>query len=111
LALNAEIIESLSYLALAHHNAGAIEKALELSGEAMKRLEAQKDVEEVQAIYLNHYRILNTTKDPSAVTALEKAHEIMTAQADSIVDPDERDAFLNNVRVNRMIVETMDEIS
>ena len=83
----------------------------ELSEEAVNLLEAQKDVEEVQQIYLNHYRVLNAHKDPAAREYLHKAYDTMIKRAQQLQGEDQRSIYLGRVRVNREIQALVQDLS
>jgi class 3 adenylate cyclase len=81
---------------------------LKFGGDAMLGLVAlgvaeQKNVEEVQQIYLNHYRVLAAQGDETAVEYLQHACTAMMQQAELIDDPAVRQTFLDKVNVNREI--------
>jgi tetratricopeptide (TPR) repeat protein len=103
LVLKAEIIENLSALALAKLGEGQTEEAQELSRRAVELLERQKDVEEVQRVYLNHYHILEASADPKAHRFLRRAREVMEERAQRIVDEEARQIYLEEVQVNQVI--------
>ena len=105
LDLSAEVIETLSNLALAQLALGSPEAARGTSDRAMALLLEQKDVEEVQQIYLNHYLVLSAAGEPEAGEVLGKAFAAMTEQAERIEDEAERKVFLCEVPVNRKISE------
>ncbi len=103
LVLKAESIENYSHLGQALLGLGQKQAALEASDQAINLLEAQKDVEEVQQITFNHYRILKTLNDPYADNFLVRSREIVNEQASLITDPAERQAFTENVLINQQI--------
>jgi tetratricopeptide (TPR) repeat protein len=103
LNLNGERVADLSYLGQVYLKMGDLEKAAQLSGESIALLADHKNVEEVQQIYLNHYRVLSALKDPSAGEFLQQANDAMLNQAMAINDPIKRKIFLEKVRVNRAI--------
>ncbi|MBN2003326.1 MAG: tetratricopeptide repeat protein [Anaerolineae bacterium] len=103
LALKAEVIENYSYLSQACLGLGRPDEALDLSIKAITLLASQKDVEEEQRIYLNHYLVLKMRGDPEALDYLKQAYDEMTKQAERITDPKDRKTFLEKVRVNREI--------
>ncbi len=104
LVLNAEIIESLSFLAQAYLGLGELEQALKTSQEALARLSEQKDVEEVQVIYFNHYRVLLAHQDPAAENLLQNAYDTVLTQANHLPDAQDRQIYLEKVEVNRQII-------
>jgi len=107
LALKGDLVADLSWLGQVYLAMGRLEEALTCSQEAMDLLAGQKAVEEVQQIYLNHYRVLRAAGDPGAADALRQAHDAVSRQADAITDPAMRAGFLQKVRVNREIAAEM----
>lgn len=103
LGLKAEVIENYSYLGQACLGLGRLDEALDLSIKAITLLASQKDVEEEQRIYLNHYLVLKDRGDAEALDYLKQAYEEMMRQAERITDPKDRKTFLEKVRVNREI--------
>ena len=71
LVLKAEIIENLSFLGQARLGLGKLDEAVEVSNQAVALLAAQKDVEEVQQIYFNHFLVLSALRDPAAESHLK----------------------------------------
>ena len=104
LGLKAETIVDLSYLGQARLGLGKLDEAAEVSGQAIALLAEQKNVEEVQQIYLNHFRILAAQHDPSAGDFLQKAYDAMMSQAKRIGNREKRQAFLDKVKANREII-------
>jgi len=109
LVLKAEAIENYSHLSQALLGLGQKQAALEKSTQAIKLLEAQKDVEEVQQITFNHYRILKVIPDPEADNFLQRAHQTMLAQANLITDPKQREDFMKEVVVNQQIAAAVEK--
>jgi len=109
LVLKAESIENLSALSQAKLGLGEVEAAFKLSDQAIKLLEEQKDVEEVQQIYLNHYRVLAASRSPAAADYLQKAHETMIGRAQFMEDEETRRIYLEQVKVNREITALLQE--
>jgi class 3 adenylate cyclase/tetratricopeptide (TPR) repeat protein len=103
LVLKAEMIENLSYLSQALLGMKDTEGARLASDQAIRLLEAQKDVEEEQHIYFNHYRVLLAAKNAAATDFLHQAEKIMHEQAERINDQEQRDIFLTCVPVNQEI--------
>jgi len=103
LVLKAERIENLSHLGQALLGLGEKQGAREASDLAIKLLAAQQDVEEEQAIYFNHYRMLAASEDPKAGEYLQQAQAAVQEQAGRIEDQDEREMFLTQVPVNMAI--------
>jgi tetratricopeptide (TPR) repeat protein len=107
LVLKAELIENLSHLSQALLGLGEKQHARDTSERTIKLLETQKDVEEVQQIYFNHYRVLHAHHENAADNFLQGAHQIASAQASLIGEPAARQAFLNAVVVNAQIAEAL----
>ncbi len=107
LVLKAELIENLSHLSQALLGLGEKQHARDTSERAIKLLEAQKDVEEVQQIYFNHYRVLHAHHENEADNFLQGAHQIASAQAALITEPAARQTFLTAVVVNTQIAEAL----
>ncbi len=103
LALKAEMIENLSQLSQAQVGLGKLEEAVQSSTEAITQLRKQKDVEEGQLIYLNHYRVLNAQGELQAEKQLLKARDMMMEQAQRIHDEAQRRIFLEHAHTNRAI--------
>jgi len=103
LVLKAETIENLSALALARLGLGKMDEAATLSHRAIKLLATQKDVEEVQQIYLNHYRVLTALKALEAGNYLQQAYNTMVSRANCILDEGARQTYLQGVKVNQEI--------
>jgi tetratricopeptide (TPR) repeat protein len=107
LVLKAELIENLSHLSQALLGLGEKQHARVTSERAIKLLETQKDVEEVQQIYFNHYRVLHVHHENTADNFLQGAHQIASAQAGLIAEPAARQTFLTAVVVNAQISEAL----
>lgn len=103
LGLKGEAINDLSFLAQARLASGNLTGAAEASQQAIARLADHKNVEDIQQIYLNHYRVLKAQNDPAACNTLQQAQEAMLSQAEQITDPSKRQGFLENVKVNQEI--------
>lgn len=103
LMLNAEIVEILSALAQVEFGLGRLEEAVQLSTQAMVALDRQKDVEEVQRIYFNHYLMLRASGNPDASSFLEQAHALMLDRAERIEQDAARRTYLEKVGSNRLI--------
>jgi class 3 adenylate cyclase/predicted ATPase len=104
LGLKAETIADLSYLGQARLGLGKLDEATEVSEQAIALLAEQKNVEEVQQIYLNHFRVLVAQCDPSAGEFLQRAYDAMMCQANHVSDQEKRQAFLDKVKVNQEII-------
>lgn len=104
LGLKAEVIADLSYLGQVYLRQDRLEEALQSSEQAIALLAQNPHGEEVQGIYLNHYRVLEKLGDPAAGEFLEKARGVMNTQAERISSPEMRQTFLERVRVNREIL-------
>jgi len=103
LGLKAEVVVSLSYLGQAYLELGKPNQAGETSEQAIALLAEQKDVEEVQQVYLNHFRVLAARQEPKAVDFLQQAYAAMIQQAERIDDPHKRRVFVEQSRVNQQI--------
>jgi tetratricopeptide (TPR) repeat protein len=103
LGLKGEAITDLSFLGQARLALGNVAGAAEASDAAIARLAEHKNVEDVQQIYLNHYRVLKAQDDPAAGEALKQAQTAMLAQAEQISDRVKRQGFLEKVKVNQEI--------
>lgn len=104
LVLKAETIEDLSFLGRAEAGLGRREAALEASRQALSLLRTQRDVEAVQAIYLNAYRVLSAFGEAEAEAALAQAYAIVREQAQHLEDETARRRFLEELPVNREIL-------
>ena len=104
LGLKAEVILDLSQLGQAHLLAGDLDRAAEVSTRAMDLLAEQQHMEEVQQVYLNHFRVLSGRGDPAARQCLEQAYQAVMDVADRIAEPEHRQSFLAQVPVNRSIL-------
>ena len=104
LGLKAERIVALSFLGRAHLALDDVECAAEVSHHALTLLAEQKNVEEMQQVYLNHCLIMNAAGDTEAArSALDAAHRAMMEQAERIGGDEQRARFLAQVKVNREI--------
>ncbi len=103
LGLKAEIIADLSYLGQTYLCLERPDWAVESSEQALSLLVEQRNIGEVQQIYLNHYYALQANGDPQASDFLHKAQEAMMDQANRIADEDQREVFLEKVKVNQEI--------
>jgi class 3 adenylate cyclase/predicted ATPase len=108
LALKGELVTDLSYLGQVYQQQGKEKEALEVSQQAIDMLAEQKNVEEVQQVYLNHYRVLKAQGSKSAKKFLKQADATMQQQASAISDEKRRTSFLKNVKVNQAIAAEMD---
>ena len=103
LELRAETIDNLSAFSQARLGQGDTDAALELSSQAIRLLAAQKDVEEIQQIYLDHARVLAARNDPQAAEYLQRAYDTMIERAHRLEDPEQQRIYLEQVRVNQEI--------
>ncbi len=104
LGLKAEMVVDLSYLGQAYLELGKLDQAVETSEQAIALLAEQKDVEEVQQVYFNHFRVLAAHQEPLAGHFLQEAYTAMVQQAERIDDPQKRQVFLEQSRANQQIV-------
>jgi tetratricopeptide (TPR) repeat protein len=109
LVLKAEAIENYSHLSQALLGLGQKQAALEASSRAVKLLEAQKDVEEVQQITFNHYHVLKALGDTAADNFLQRSYEIMLAQAALIDEQCDRQEFMEKMLVNQQLTAALRE--
>lgn len=103
LGLKAEMVVDLSYLGQAYLELGELEQAARTSDQAMALLAEQKDVEEVQQVYFNHFRVLAARQEPEARRSLQDAYAAMMQQAGRIDDPQKRQVFMDRSLINRQI--------
>lgn len=101
--MRGEAIDVLSALSLVKLGQSDLDAALAASSQAIKQLAAQKDVEEVQQIYLNHARVLAARNDPSANEYLQKARETMMERAGRLENDEQRRIYLEQAKVNQDI--------
>jgi tetratricopeptide (TPR) repeat protein len=105
LMLSAETIENLSMLGQAELGCGNVERAVEASTRAVTLLAAQKDVEEIQRVYLNHYLVLEVAQDPDAIAYLDRARLVLEERSAQILDEAAGLAYRAAVPANRTIAE------
>jgi tetratricopeptide (TPR) repeat protein len=103
LGMRVELPAALSWQAQAHLALGDTPSAQAASGEAMRLLAETANVEEPQAIHLNHYRVRLALHDPAAAESLRQADQVMQTLAGRIQDQDLRNAFLTQVKANQEI--------
>jgi tetratricopeptide (TPR) repeat protein len=103
LVLKSEQIENLSHLSQALLGLGDLPGARAASEQAVGLLVKQKDVEEQQQVYFNHFRVLRAAESPQAAVFYQRATAEMQLQAARIEHHDLREDFLNKVRVNQEI--------
>jgi len=105
-------IENLAYKSSTCRDLGRMEEALDYSSRAIELLESGRSCEYPQAVYFHHAKLLlaHGLEDESA-RFLRKAHDEVMERADGIKDPEMRKSFLQNVQVNREIVEEWERTS
>ncbi|MEW5872790.1 MAG: adenylate/guanylate cyclase domain-containing protein [Chloroflexota bacterium] len=103
LVLKAETIEVLSALSQAKLGLSELQAAVDYSNQALELLAAQKDVEEIQEIYLNHYRALKAVNDTSAEDYLQTAYQTMMKRAERLQRSQDQQVYLESVKVNQAI--------
>jgi tetratricopeptide (TPR) repeat protein len=103
LGLKPEITADLSFLGQARLLMQHPEEAIEASNQAISLVSEGVNVEEVQQVCLNHYKVLAACNEPGADVYLRQAHEIVLNQANQISDGALRKIFLENVRSNQEI--------
>lgn len=65
----------------------------------------EKDNRDRVEILLTCYKVLSANQDPRAEEALEKAHRLITEQAEKISDENMRKSYLENVEANREVLQ------
>jgi tetratricopeptide (TPR) repeat protein len=108
-------LEAQAGLARVYIARGEIEQALTQVEEILAYMEANippkgsshplDGTEEPYRILLTCYHALKANRDPRAGTILTEAYNLLQSRAANISDEHLRDCFLNNVTVNREIVE------
>jgi len=105
------LIISAIICALAHLGLGELAAARACSNKAVDSLSADREriegvVEDAQEVYFTHYRVLKAAGEADeAMAFLQQAHALVMDQAALIEDPGLRRSFLENVRLNRGIVQ------
>jgi tetratricopeptide (TPR) repeat protein len=102
----AYLVLDLSYLALADLALGQQATARAAYEEALAILDAgQEGIEQVQAVFLNGYKLFRTLGEPGRARALlMRAQGLIAARLCAMRDPAARAAFVNRLLVNREIV-------
>ncbi len=104
LGLKADMVAVLSDWGYACAVLSDSETALEYSWRAIKMIKAgQKDVEQMQRVYFQHYRILDNEKRENREKYLQHAYDLIQERAKKISDAKLRRSFLENVSINRAI--------
>lgn len=100
---------ALAEAALAELAQGRPEQADELSAQALAALQADsRTFVNAQAVYFSRYRVLYAAGDAAgAAGALAQARSVLHAHS-SEMSPQDRQNFLQNVPVNRAIVQAGD---
>ncbi len=100
-------IEAYSEKGRAHLARGDLGLALEFSGRAVHILDSEGGIStEAERFYFTHYKILRAQqKTDEARIYLQKAYERLRSIADHISDEALRRSFLENVSINREIIE------
>jgi tetratricopeptide (TPR) repeat protein len=101
-------IRSAALLAYTLTLSGQVEDGIAQAQATFQKINAQngQGVSEVHAVYYYCYLTLHASDAPTAYAALQKAHSVVQAQANSIADPVWRSQFLNNIALNRSIVKS-----
>ncbi len=95
----------LSHLALAHLRLGSVDEAVDLSSEALSTLDALGTFDRTKDICFERYQVVTVTEGEDAARPyLERAYELLLKQAARIGDPELRESFLNDFRINRSIL-------
>lgn len=100
-------IETYSEKGRVHLSRGELELSLECSERAIKILGAEQGIAtEAQRFYFTHYQILQANQRPDeARISLQKAYEELQRMARQIREETLRVSFLENVSINRQIVQ------
>ncbi|GBC76044.1 Transcriptional regulatory protein MoaR1 [bacterium HR07] len=100
-------VETLSEKGRAHLGRGDLSVALECSTRAMQVLEAQHGmITQAQRFYFTHYQILQAHgRTAEAKIYLQKAYDEVCRVASQIRDEASRASFLQNVPINRQILQ------
>ena len=103
--LSAYVVEAQTGLAAATLAQGDLTLALALVREHVADINevGLAAAEEPLRVYFNAYQVLHAGQDAAAAHILEKAVSLLQEQADRIVAPDARQAFLANVPVHQKI--------
>jgi serine/threonine protein kinase/predicted ATPase len=97
-------IPGLSRSARATAMLGNLDAARALSRRAVELLEEQRIIESPEEeIYYTHFRILRTIGDPNAKEYLGRAYEGYLSKLNRLQDPDHRESFSEEVRLNAAI--------
>ncbi len=105
LSFRASKIELLSLQGVIYFELGNLDKALQCSSQAVGLLKNQEFIEGVeQEVYWHHYRILSAKSDEHATEYLEEAYKEVTRKSRLITEEDLRKSFLENVVLNRDIL-------
>jgi len=95
----------LSHLALAHLRLGHADEADRLSSEALSALDALGTFDRTKDVCFERYQIVAVTQGEDAARPyLERAYRLLREQASRIGDPELRESFLNEFRINRAIL-------
>ncbi len=106
LGAKAEELLALSMKAFAHAQLNEQENALECSSQAIQILDRGQHYEYPHEIYFNHFKILSAfDRETEALTYLQKAYDEVMRRAEQIASDEQRRSFLENVKLNREIVQ------
>lgn len=95
----------LSHLALASLHLGDADEADRLSSEALSTLDALGTFDRTKDVCFERYQIVALTQGEHAARPyLERAHQLLLEQAAKVGDPELRESFLNEFRINSSIL-------
>ncbi len=95
----------LSHLALVHLRLGHADEADRLSSEALSTLDALGTFDRTKDVCFERYQIVAVTQGEDAARPyLERAYRLLREQASRIGDPELRESFLNEFRINSAIL-------
>ncbi|MBN1887766.1 MAG: tetratricopeptide repeat protein, partial [Thermoflexales bacterium] len=103
--------DNLATLAAAHWLAGRASQALDFANQALHILDecgGQGPQCPQQDLFMCYQVLAAAGEAKAASNALQSAHQLVMARADKIADLDLRRSFLENVPINRQIVEEAD---
>jgi predicted ATPase/DNA-binding SARP family transcriptional activator len=106
LGAKAEELLALSTEGLAHAQLNEYGKALNCSSQAVQILEGGQHYEYPHEIYFNHFQVLSALdRGAEALAYLQKAYDEVMRRAEKIKSDDQRRSFLENVKLNREILQ------
>jgi tetratricopeptide (TPR) repeat protein len=106
LGAKAEELLALSTEGLAHAQLNEYGKALNCSSQAVQILEGGQHYEYPHEIYFNHFQVLSALdRGAEALAYLQKAYDEVMRRAEKIKSDVQRRSFLENVKLNREILQ------